>query len=116
MLSELGAELEFYPGVPEIFSELKLSISSNPDYQKLRIHVEQEKRIKKGNSKLPLEERSKNLHVSKNFLRQREEMEARITGEEGVLLRLCLAYNVDKLHSKIQNKRCGTYLHVPKAA
>lgn len=40
MLSELGAELEFYPGVPEIFSELKSSISSNTDYQKLGIHVE----------------------------------------------------------------------------
>ena len=112
-----------------------------------------EKCIKKGGSKIPLEERSKNLHVSKNFLRQREEMESRITGEEGVLLRinrsiqvegafgvlkqdmgcrrflmrggikvytelllLCMAYNVNKLHSKIQNKRCGTYLHIPKTA
>jgi transposase len=112
-----------------------------------------EKCIKKGSSKMPLEERSKNLHVSKNFLRQREEMEARITSEEGVLLRinrsiqvegafgvlkqdmgfrrflmrggvkvytelllLCMAYNVNKLHSKIQNKRCGTYLHIPKSA
>ena len=112
-----------------------------------------EKCIKKGNSKVPLEERSKNLHVSKNFLRQREEMEARITGSEGVLLRtnrsiqvegafgvlkqdmgfrrflmrggvkvytelllLCLAYNINKLHSKIHNRRCGTYLHIPKAA
>ena len=112
-----------------------------------------EKCIKKGSSKAPLEERSKNLHVSKNFLRQREEMEARITSEEGVLLRinrsiqvegafgvlkqdmgvrrflmrggvkvytelllLCMAYNVNKLHSKIQNLRCGTYLHIPKTA
>jgi transposase len=112
-----------------------------------------EKCIKKGSRKIPLEERSKNLYVSKNFLRQREEMEARITGEEGVLLRinrsiqvegafgvlkqdmgfrrflmrggikvytelllLCLAYNVNKLHSKIQTGRCGTYLHIPKAA
>jgi len=112
-----------------------------------------EKCIKKGNSKVPLEERSKNLHVSKNFLRQREEMEVRITGEEGVLLRinrsiqvegafgvlkqdmgfrrflmrggvkvytelllLCLAYNVNKLHNKIQAGRCGTYLHIPKSA
>jgi len=112
-----------------------------------------EKCIKKGNSKVPLEERSKNLHVSKNFLRQREDMEARITGEEGVLLRinrsiqiegafgvlkqdmgvrrflmrggvkvhtelllLCLAYNVNKLHNKIQSGRCGMYLHIPKAA
>ena len=109
--------------------------------------------IKKGSSKIPLEERSKNLHVSKTFLRQREEMEARINSEEGVLLRvnrsiqvegafgvlkqdmgfrrflmrgnvkvqtelllLGMAYNVNKLHSKIQSGRCGTYLHIPKAA
>jgi transposase len=112
-----------------------------------------EKCIKKGSSKTPLEERSKNLHVSKNFLRQREEMEVRITGKEGVLLRvnrsiqvegafgvlkqdmgfrrflmrggikvytelllLCLAYNVNKLHSKIQTCRRGTHLHIPKTA
>jgi hypothetical protein len=109
--------------------------------------------IKKGNSKITLEERSKNLYVSKTFLRQREKMEARINGEEGVLLRvnrsiqvegafgvlkqdmgfrrflmrgnvkvytelllLGMAYNVNKLHSKIQSVRCGTYLHIPKAA
>jgi transposase len=103
--------------------------------------------------KTPLEERGKNLYVSKNFLRQREEMEARICGEEGVLLRinrsiqmegafgvlkedmrfrrfllrggikvhtelllLCLAYNVNKLHNKIQAGRCGMYLHIPKIA
>lgn len=115
--------------------------------------LHKEKCIKKGSSKIPLEERSKNLHVSKNFLRQREEMEARITGKEGILLRinrsiqvegafgvikqdmgfrrflmrggtkvhtelllLCMAYNVNKLHSKIQNRRCGTYLHIPKTA
>ena len=107
----------------------------------------------KGNSKIPLKERSKNLHVSKNFLRQRQEMEARISSEEGVLLRvnrsiqvegafgvlkedmgfrrflmrgsvkvytelllLCMAYNMNKLHSKIQTGRCGTYLHIPKTA
>ena len=107
----------------------------------------------KGSSKIPLEERSKNLYISKTFLRQREEMEARINGEEGVLLRvnrsiqaegafgvlkqdmgfrrflmrgnvkvytelllLGMAYNVNKLHSKIQSGRCGTYLHIPKAA
>ena len=32
------------------------------------------------------------------------------------LLLLCMAYNVNKLHSKIQSGRCGTYLHIPKAA
>ena len=107
----------------------------------------------KGASKKPLEERSKNLHVSKVFLRQREEMQARIQNEEGILLRmnrsiqvegafgvlkedmgfrrflmrgqvkvhtefllLCMAYNLKKLHNKIQNGRCGSYLHIPKAS
>ena len=54
-----------------------------------------EKCINKGNSKTPLEERSKNLYVSKNFLRQREEMEARITGQEGVLLRVNRSIQVE---------------------
>jgi len=31
-------------------------------------------------------------------------------------LLLCMAYNVNKLHNKIQSARCGTYLHIPKAA
>lgn len=107
----------------------------------------------KGKSKVPLEERSKNLHVSKTFLRQREEMEARISSEEGILLRinrsiqvegafgvlkqdmgfrrflmrgnvkvytelllLSMAYNVNKLHSKIQSGHCGIYLHISRAA
>ncbi len=47
-----------------------------------------EKCIRKGNSKKPLEERTKSLYVNKNFLRQREEMERRITTEEGCLLRV----------------------------
>jgi hypothetical protein len=29
---------------------------------------------------------------------------------------LCMAYNVNKLHNKIQSRRCGMYLHIPKAA
>ena len=107
----------------------------------------------KGASKTPLEERSKNLHVSKTFQRQRTEMEARINTDEGVLLRvnrsiqvegafgvlkqdmgfrrfllrgqvkvetelllLAMAFNVNKLHSKIQSNRCGAYLHIPKVA
>jgi hypothetical protein len=107
----------------------------------------------KGTSKKPLEERSKNLHVSKTFIRQREEMEARINSEEGILLRLnrsiqvegafgvlkqdmgfrrflmrggvkvltellllCMAYDINKLHSKIQAKRCGKHLHILKTA
>jgi transposase len=107
----------------------------------------------KGNSKIPLEERNKNLYVSKTFLRQREEMEERISSEEGILLRvnrsiqvegafgvlkqdmgfrrfltrgsvkvqtefllLCMAYDVNKLHSKIQSGRCGIFLHIPSAA
>lgn len=106
----------------------------------------------KGVSKKPLEERSKSLHVSKTFQRQRMEMEARINTEEGILLRvnrsiqvegafgvikqdmafrrflmrgqvkvqtefllLAMGYNINKLHNKIQSKRYGTYLHIPKA-
>lgn len=107
----------------------------------------------KGTSKQPLEQRSKNLYVSKTFLRQRQEMQERIQSKEGVLLRvnrsiqvegafgvlkqdmgfrrfllrgsvkvqtefllLCMGYNLNKLHNKIQNIRCGTYLHIPKTA
>ncbi|NPV91370.1 MAG: IS1182 family transposase [Firmicutes bacterium] len=107
----------------------------------------------KGSSKKPLEERNKNLQVSKKFQRQRMEMEARINTDEGILLRvnrsiqiegafgvlkqdlgfrrfllrggikvrtelllLATAFNINKLHNKIQSKRCGTYLHIPKAA
>ena len=106
----------------------------------------------KGTSKSPLEERNKNLYVSKTFLRQRQEMQERMQSEEGVLLRmnrsiqvegafgvlkedmgfrrfvtrgkvnvqtefllLCMGYNLNKLHNKIQRGRCGTYLHIPKA-
>ena len=47
-----------------------------------------EKCIRKGTSKKPLEERTKSLYVNKNFLRQREEMELRISSEEGCLLRV----------------------------
>lgn len=39
-------------------------------------------------SKKPLEDRTKSLYVNKNFLRQREEMEQRITSEEGCILRV----------------------------
>ena len=46
------------------------------------------KKCIKGASKIPLEERSKNLHVSKTFQRQRQEMEARIKTEEGILLHI----------------------------
>lgn len=111
-----------------------------------------EKCIKPG-GKQTIEERTKKLHISKNFLRQRADSYARITSEEGILLRvnrsiqvegafgvlkqdmgfrqfllrgkgkvetelllLCLAYNVNKLHNKIQSDRLGTHLHLPKAA
>jgi len=49
----------------------------------------------KGASKMPLEERSKNLHVSKNFLRQREQMQERIQSEQGVLLRINRSIQVE---------------------
>lgn len=107
----------------------------------------------KGASKTPLEERNKNLYVSKNFQRQRQEMESRINTEEGILLRinrsiqvegafgilkqdmgfrrfllrgqakvqtelflLAMAFNINKLHNKIQTNRCGAHLHIPKVA
>ena len=107
----------------------------------------------KGASKTPLEERSKNLHVSKTFQKQRMTMEARINTDEGILLRvnrsiqvegafgvlkqdmgfrrfllrgrvkvetelllLAMAFNINKLHSKIQSNRCGAHLHIPKVA
>ena len=107
----------------------------------------------KGKSKTPIEERNKNLYVSKTFLRQRQQMQERIQSEEGVLLRinrsiqvegafgvlkqdmgfrrfllrgsvkvqtefllLCMGYNLNKLHNKMQSGRCGTYLHIPKTA
>ena len=101
-------------------------------------------------SKKPLEERNKVIYVSKRFARQREEMEKRISTDEGKLVRvnrsiqaegvfamtkedmgfrrfllrsavkvevewilLSLAYNVLKLHHKIQKDRLGTGLVVP---
>lgn len=107
----------------------------------------------KGTSKAPIEERSKNLYVSKKFQKQRAEMETRIGTEEGILLRcnrsiqvegafgvlkqdmgfrrfllrgklkvetelvlLAMAFNINKLHNKIQSNRCGAHLHIPKAA
>jgi len=107
----------------------------------------------KGSSKVPLEQRSKNLFVAKNFQRQRQEMEARITTKEGILLRqnrsiqvegafgvikqdmgfrrfllrgqvkvetefllLAFAFNINKLHQKVQSNRCGEYLHVARVA
>ena len=107
----------------------------------------------KGRSDTPLEQRNKNLHVSKRFQRQRAAAEQRINTDEGMILRrnrsiqvegafgvlkqdmgfrrfllrgqvkvqtelllLAMAFNVNKLHNKIQNGRCGAYLHVPKAA
>jgi len=111
-----------------------------------------EKCIRPG-GKQAIEERTKRLHVSKTFLRQRAEAQERITSEEGILLRmnrsiqvegafgvlkedmgfrqfllrgqgkveiefllLCMAYNVNKLHNKIQSGRCGMHLHIPKTA
>ena len=47
-----------------------------------------EKCIRKGASKKLLEERTKSLYVNKNFLRQRDEMEQRISSELGCLLRV----------------------------
>ena len=110
-----------------------------------------EKCIRACGSKKTLEERSKVIHVSKRFARQRAEMEERIKTDEGKLIRvnrsiqaegvfamtkegmrfrrfllrgtvkvevewtlLSLAYNILKLHHKIQKGRLGTGLVVPK--
>ncbi len=40
MLYELGAELVFYPGVIDIFPDIKEKIEKNSNYQKYGIHVE----------------------------------------------------------------------------
>lgn len=40
MLTELGKDLEFYSGIPLIFSALKEKIAKNPDFIKFGIHVE----------------------------------------------------------------------------
>ena len=47
-----------------------------------------EKCIRACGSKKPLEDRNKVLYVSKRFVAQREEMERKITSEEGILLRV----------------------------
>ena len=49
----------------------------------------------KGKSKVPLEERSKYLYVSKPFLRQRQEMQERIQSAEGILLRVNRSIQVE---------------------
>ena len=49
----------------------------------------------KGASKMPLEERNKNLYVSKNFQRQRRDMESRINTDEGILLRVNRSIQVE---------------------
>ncbi|RMH01005.1 MAG: haloacid dehalogenase-like hydrolase [Planctomycetota bacterium] len=40
MLRELGAELEFYPGVPEVFERLQRQVTEKPEYIKREIEVE----------------------------------------------------------------------------
>lgn len=32
------------------------------------------------------------------------------------LILLAAAFNINKLHNKIQTNRCGVYLHIPQAA
>ena len=101
----------------------------------------------KKTDKIPLEERTKRLNVSKYFARQREAMEKKISTAEGILLRVnrsiqaegvfamikedmnfrrfltrgnrnvqtewylvSMAYNIWKLHHKIQTGRLGSHL------
>ena len=40
LLTELGQELEFYPGVIDIFKSLNEKIENNPDFKQYSIHVE----------------------------------------------------------------------------
>jgi len=40
MLKEIGAEIEFYEGLPEFLSEVKTQVESNPDFAKHGITVE----------------------------------------------------------------------------
>ena len=40
ILTELGAELEFYPGIPQIFEDLKKVVAEDSDNAKFGIHVE----------------------------------------------------------------------------
>ena len=109
--------------------------------------------IKGHNSKIPLEERTKRLEVSKVFQQKRQECLDRIISDEGVQLRmnrsiqsegafadvkgdmefrrfltrgrqnvlaesilLAMGHNINKLHSKIQNECCGSYLYKTKSA
>lgn len=109
--------------------------------------------IKGNNSKIPLEERTKHLEISKLFQEKREKSLARILTDEGTELRmnrsiqsegafaevkqdmgfrrfLCkgkqnilaecillgISHNVNKLHNKIQNERCGSYIYPLKTA
>ena len=107
----------------------------------------------KKTDKIPLEERTKRLNVSKYFARQREAMEKKISTAEGILLRVnrsiqaegvfamikedmnfrrfltrgnrnvqtewylvSMAYNIWKLHHKIQTGRLGSHLFAQGAA
>jgi len=109
--------------------------------------------IKGKNSKIPLEERTKHLEISKIFQEKRQKSLERIISDKGTELRmnrsiqsegafgdlkqnmgfhrfLCrgnqnilaecillgIAHNVNKLNNKIQNERCGSYLHTLKTA
>lgn len=104
--------------------------------------------IKGNNSKVPLEQRTKRLEISKLFHEKRRKNLERITSTQGCELRMnrsiqvegafaqikhnmnfkrflsrgnknilsefilvSLAYNVSKLHNKIINNKCGTYIY-----
>ena len=84
--------------------------------------------IKGNNSKKPLDERERNLYVSKEFMKYRKEDFERIVSEvkrdcgfrrflcrgkvnvEAESLLLAIAHNIRKLHGKIQSERTGTHL------
>lgn len=109
--------------------------------------------IKGNNSKIPLEERTKHMEISKVFQKKRQDDLKRILSDEGIELRinrsiqsegafgnvksdmefrrfltrghqnvlaesilLAMGHNINKMHNKIQNNRCSTYLHKVKSA
>lgn len=109
--------------------------------------------IKGNNSKIPLEERTKHLEISKVFQEKRQDDLERILSNEGIKLRinrsiqsegafadvkgdmefrrfltrghqnvlaesilLAMGHNINKLHHKIQNNCCASYLHEVKLA
>jgi len=82
--------------------------------------MEMESRINTDEGVLLRQNRS--IQVEGAFGVLKQDMEFRrflLRGLEKVqteFLLLAMAYNINKLHNKIQRKRCGAHLHFPEAA